>query len=47
MAGYGSAIDLLALVSEDYEKKHWPIEPPSPVDAIRYRMETGRTSPKR
>lgn len=33
--------DLLALVVEDYERKNWPIEPPNPVDAIRYRMETG------
>ena len=33
--------DLLALVIEDYEKKRWPIEPPDPVDAIRYRMQTG------
>src|SRR5947209_435212 len=33
--------DLLALVIEDYESKHWPIEPPDPVDAIRYRMELG------
>lgn len=33
--------DLLALVLEDYEKKHWPIDAPDPVDAIRYRMETG------
>jgi HTH-type transcriptional regulator/antitoxin HigA len=33
--------DLLALVIEDYEKKHWPIDPPDPVEAIRYRMETG------
>src|SRR5437588_11034969 len=32
--------DLLALVIEDYERKHWPIDPPDPVDAIRYRMET-------
>jgi HTH-type transcriptional regulator/antitoxin HigA len=32
--------DLLALVIEDYERKFWPIDPPSPVDAIRYRMET-------
>ena len=32
--------DLLALVIEDYEKKHWPIDSPDPVDAIRYRMET-------
>ncbi len=33
--------DLLALVIEDYERKHWPIEPPNAIDAIRYRMETG------
>jgi HTH-type transcriptional regulator/antitoxin HigA len=33
--------DLLGLVIEDYERKHWPIEPPNPIDAIRYRMETG------
>ncbi len=33
--------DLLALVIEDYERKRWPIEPPDPVDAIRYSMETG------
>ena len=33
--------DLLALLIEDYERQRWPIEPPDPVDAIRYRMETG------
>jgi HTH-type transcriptional regulator/antitoxin HigA len=33
--------DLLALVIEDYEKKHWPIDPPDPIEAIRYRMATG------
>jgi HTH-type transcriptional regulator / antitoxin HigA len=33
--------DLLALVIEDYERQRWPIEPPDPIDAIRYRMETG------
>ena len=33
--------DLLALVIEDYEKKHWPIDPPDPIEAIRYRMELG------
>jgi len=32
--------DLLALVIDDYERRRWPIEPPDPVDAIRYRMET-------
>jgi HTH-type transcriptional regulator/antitoxin HigA len=33
--------DLLALIIEDYERKHWPIEAPEAIDAIRYRMETG------
>jgi HTH-type transcriptional regulator/antitoxin HigA len=32
--------DLLALVIADYEKRHWPIASPDPIDAIRYRMET-------
>ncbi len=35
------AFELLLLVIGDYERRHWPIEPPDPVDAIRYRMETG------
>jgi HTH-type transcriptional regulator/antitoxin HigA len=33
--------DLLALIIEDYERKHWPIDPPDTIGAIRYRMETG------
>jgi antitoxin component HigA of HigAB toxin-antitoxin module len=33
--------DLLALIIEDDERRHWPIEPPDAIDAIRYRMETG------
>ena len=36
--------DLLALVIEDYERKAWPIDPPEPVDAIRFTMEmSGRS----
>jgi HTH-type transcriptional regulator/antitoxin HigA len=36
--------DLLALVIDDYERKHWPIDPPDPIDAIRYGMErSGRS----
>ena len=33
--------DLLALVIEDYERRHWPVDPPDPVEAIRFGMETG------
>jgi HTH-type transcriptional regulator/antitoxin HigA len=32
--------DLLALLIEDYENKHWPIDPPDPIEAIRWRMQT-------
>lgn len=32
--------DLLALVIDDYERKHWPIDPPDPVEAIKFRMQT-------
>ena len=31
----GDRFELLTLVIEDYEEKHWPIDPPDPVDAIR------------
>ncbi len=30
--------DLLALVIADYEARHWPIDPPDPIDAIKFRM---------
>ena len=33
--------EVLATFIEAYERKRWPIDPPSPVDAILYRMETG------
>jgi HTH-type transcriptional regulator / antitoxin HigA len=33
--------DVLAALIESYEAKHWPVEPPDPVSAIRYRMEQG------
>ena len=30
--------DVLAALIEGYEAKHWPIEAPDPVEAIRFRM---------
>jgi HTH-type transcriptional regulator/antitoxin HigA len=32
-------LELLALLVEDYEKKHFPIPSPDPVEAILFRME--------
>jgi HTH-type transcriptional regulator/antitoxin HigA len=31
--------DVLATLIGAYEREHWPIEPPEPLDAIRYCME--------
>lgn len=31
--------DVLALLIDEYEKKHYPIEAPDPIEAIKIRME--------
>jgi HTH-type transcriptional regulator/antitoxin HigA len=31
--------DVLATLIEAYEAKHWPVDPPDAVEAIRFRME--------
>mgnify|MGYP001212140417 FL=1 len=35
----GDELDLLVTLVESYEMKHYPISPPDPVDAIKFRME--------
>ena len=35
----GDELEILALIIEDYENKHYPIEPPHPIEAIKFRME--------
>jgi HTH-type transcriptional regulator/antitoxin HigA len=35
----GDELDLLVTLIESYEMKHYPIAPPDPVDAIKFRME--------
>ena len=32
-------MDLLVTLVESYEMRHYPIAPPDPVDAIKFRME--------
>jgi HTH-type transcriptional regulator / antitoxin HigA len=31
--------DILGMIIDDYEKKHYPIESPDPIEAIKIRME--------
>ena len=35
----GDEMDLLITLVESYEEKHYPIAPPDPIDAIKFRME--------
>jgi HTH-type transcriptional regulator/antitoxin HigA len=35
----GDELEILALLIEDYENKHYPIGPPDPIEAIMFRME--------
>ena len=35
----GDRLDVLATLVEAFERKHHPVDPPDPVDAIKFRME--------
>jgi HTH-type transcriptional regulator / antitoxin HigA len=35
----GDRLDVLATLVEAYERKHYPIDEPDPVEAIKFRME--------
>ncbi len=35
----GDEADLVGLLIDEYEKKHYPIEAPDPIEAIKIRME--------
>ena len=37
----GDHFEILVLLVEAYEAKHVPIDPPDPIEAIRFRMEQG------
>lgn len=32
-------LEVLSILVEEYEKKHYPIPPPHPIEAIRFRLE--------
>lgn len=42
----GDRFEILATLVETYEAKHFPIEAPNPIDAIRFRMEQGGLTAK-
>ncbi|RZI47115.1 helix-turn-helix domain-containing protein [Candidatus Finniella inopinata] len=42
----GDRLDVLATLVDAYEQKHFPIEDPDPVEAIKFRMEEEGLTPK-
>lgn len=42
----GDLLDVLVTLIEAYEAKHWPIDLPDPIEAIRFRMEQQHLRPK-
>jgi HTH-type transcriptional regulator/antitoxin HigA len=37
----GDRLDILTTLVQAYESRHFPIDPPDPVEAIKFRMEQG------
>ena len=35
----GDRLEVLSMLVEAYEQKHYQVEPPDPIEAIRFRME--------
>lgn len=42
----GDYFEVMCLLIENYEKKHYPIEPPSAIEAIKFRMDQQGLSAK-
>lgn len=42
----GARFEALLTLIEAYERKHYPIDPPDPIEAIKFRMEQGGLTPK-
>jgi len=42
----GDKLDILLILVDDYESVHYPILPPDPIEAIKFRMEQMKLSRK-
>jgi HTH-type transcriptional regulator/antitoxin HigA len=42
----GDRFDILLTLAEAYETRHFPVDLPDPIEAIKFRMEQGDLTPK-
>jgi HTH-type transcriptional regulator / antitoxin HigA len=40
----GDRLEILATLIEAHETEHYPMDPPDPIEAIKFRMEQQRTA---
>jgi HTH-type transcriptional regulator/antitoxin HigA len=40
----GDRLDVLATLLDAYEAEHYPMDPPDPIEAIKFRMEQTRAA---
>src|SRR5437773_2369118 len=43
----GDRLDVLATLIDAYEAEHYPMDPPDPIEAIKFRMEQIGLTPER
>ena len=43
----GDRLDVLATLIDAYETEHFPVDPPDPIEAIKFRMEQQNLDPSR
>jgi HTH-type transcriptional regulator/antitoxin HigA len=42
----GDRLEVLMTLVENYERAHYPVDPPDPIEAIRFRLEQQGLSPR-
>jgi len=42
----GDRLDVLATLADAFEQKHFPVDPPDPIEAIRFRLEQQGLDPR-
>ncbi len=38
-SAFSDELEVLSILMQEYEKKHFPVPPPHPIDAIKYTLE--------
>ncbi len=45
-SAFSDELEVLSILVQEYEKKHYPIPSPNPIEAIKFRLEQGEVDEK-